>query len=99
MLTEPDGTAPGDPVFIPLMTRFSRAARAHIAYEEQQVWPGLRTALPADDAGWLGEELAAAAKALPGRVIPAHRPAAGIPSGAAVGVRRFACPGIGAGHG
>jgi hypothetical protein len=74
ILTEPGGTAPGDPLFIPLMTRFSRAARAHIAYAEQQVC--LRTALPADDAGWLGEELAAAAKALPGRVIPAH-PACG----------------------
>jgi hypothetical protein len=72
MLTEPDGTAPGDPLFILLMTRFSRAARAHIACVEQQVWPGLRTALAADEACWLGGELAAAAKISPGRVIPAH---------------------------
>jgi hypothetical protein len=48
MLTELDGMASGDPLFILLMTRFSRAARARIACEEQQVWPGLRTAL----AGW-----------------------------------------------
>jgi hypothetical protein len=67
MLTELDGMAPGDPRFIPLMIRFNRAARAHIAYEERQVWPGLRAALTADEAGQLGEELAAAAKASPGR--------------------------------
>lgn len=54
MLTGPDGPAPGDPLFIPLMARFSRAARAHIACEEQQVRPGLRTALPAGEAGWPG---------------------------------------------
>jgi hypothetical protein len=95
MLTEPDGTAPSDPLFIRLMTRFSRAARAHIAYDEQQVWPGLRTALPADDAGWLGEELAAAARPCLAGSYQYTRPAAAIPSGAAVGVR---WPGIEAGH-
>ena len=49
MLTELDGMTPSDPQFIPLMIRFNRAARDHIAYEEQQVWPGLRAALTADD--------------------------------------------------
>jgi hypothetical protein len=95
MLTEPDGTAAGDPLFIPLMTRFSRAARAHIACEERQVWPGLRTALPADEARWLGGELAAQQRPCLAGAYQPTRPAAGIPSGAAVGVRRFAWPGTG----
>lgn len=76
ILIEPAGTAPCDPLSIAPMTRFSRAARAHVAYEERQVGSGFGTALSADEAGWLGEEFAAAAKGLPGRVMPAH-PACG----------------------
>ncbi len=67
VLTELDGMAPGDQEFIPLMTKFSHAARAHIAYEEQQVWPGLRAVLSADEAADLGEKLARATKAGPTR--------------------------------
>ncbi len=74
MLTELDGMTPSDPQFIPLMIRFNRAARDHIAYEEQQVWPGLRAALTADEAGRLGEELAGAAKAALGRTHQHSRP-------------------------
>jgi hemerythrin superfamily protein len=65
VLAELDGMAPGDPRFILLMTQFNRAARAHVAYEEQRVWPGLRAVLSADEAGQLGEKLARAAKAAP----------------------------------
>jgi hypothetical protein len=63
VLAELDGMAPGNPRFIPLMTRFNHAARAHIAYEEQRVWPDLRAALSPSEAGQLGEKLAKAAKA------------------------------------
>ena len=57
VLAELDGMAPDDPQFIPLMTKFTHAARAHIAYEEQQVWPRFRAALPADEAYGLGAQL------------------------------------------
>jgi len=67
VLTELDGMAPGDPQFIPLMHKFTHAARAHIAYEEQQVWPGLRAVLSAEEAADLGEKLARATKAGPTR--------------------------------
>jgi hemerythrin-like domain-containing protein len=60
VLAELDGMAPGDPQFIPLMTNFAHAARTHIAYEEQQVWPAFRAVLPADQANGLGAELASA---------------------------------------
>ena len=64
--------APGNPRFIPLMTQFNHAARAHIAYEEQRVWPDLRAALSPSEAGQLGETLARAAKGGPTRI---RRPA------------------------
>jgi hypothetical protein len=67
VLTELDGMAPADQEFIPLMTKFSHAARAHIAYEEQQVWPALTAVLSADEAADLGEKLARATKAGPTR--------------------------------
>jgi hypothetical protein len=73
VLAELDGMAPDDPQFVPLMTKFDHAARAHIAYEEQQVWPGLRAALPADEAYGLGARLASATQAGPARPHP-HTP-------------------------
>jgi Hemerythrin HHE cation binding domain len=73
VLAELDGMAPDDPQFIPLMTKFAHAARAHIAYEEQQVWPSFRAALPADEANGLGAKLASAAQAGPTRPHP-HTP-------------------------
>jgi len=73
VLAELDGMAPDDQQFVPLMTKFAHAARAHISYEEQQVWPGLRTALSADQATALGEKLARATKAGPTRPHP-HTP-------------------------
>jgi len=60
VLAELDGMATEDPQFIPLMTKFAHAARAHIAYEEQQVWPAFRAVLPADQANALGAKLASA---------------------------------------
>jgi hypothetical protein len=50
----------------------SEAVRA-VAYEEQQVWPAFRAALPADEASRLGAQLAAATHAGPTRPHP-HRP-------------------------
>jgi Hemerythrin HHE cation binding domain len=73
VLAELDGMAPSDPQFVPLMTKFARAARAHIAYEEQQVWPTFRAALRADEASGLGAQLGAATQARPTRPHP-HTP-------------------------
>jgi hypothetical protein len=73
-LAELDGMAPSDQQFMPLMTKFSHPARAHISHEEQQVWPGVRAALPADEAIELGGKLDAAAMAGPTRPHP-HTPA------------------------
>jgi Hemerythrin HHE cation binding domain len=74
VLAELDGMPPGDPQFIPLMTKFAHAARAHIGYEEQQVWPSFRAALPADEANGLGAQLAAATQAGPTRPHPRTPP-------------------------
>jgi hypothetical protein len=73
VLAELDGMAPSDPQFIPLMTKFADAARAHIAYEEQQVWSAFRAALPADEANGLGAKLASTTQAGPARLHP-HTP-------------------------
>lgn len=73
LLAELDGMAPDHPQFVPLITKFDHATRAHIAYEEQQVWPGLRAALPADEAYGLGARLASATQAGPNRPHP-HTP-------------------------
>jgi hypothetical protein len=40
------------------MIQFSHAACAHIAYEEQRVWPDLRATLSPSEADQLGEKLA-----------------------------------------
>jgi hypothetical protein len=58
LLTDLDGMPPDDERFAALMTQFSQAARAHIDYEEQQVWPLLRGALTQDEASDLGDQLA-----------------------------------------
>jgi hemerythrin superfamily protein len=70
VLAQLDGMGPGDQQFIPLMTKFATAARAHITYEEQQVWPSLRAALPADEANGLGAQIAKATRAAPTRAAP-----------------------------
>jgi len=60
VIAELGGMAPEDPQFIPLMTTFDHAARAHIAYEEQQVWPAFKAVLPSDEAISLGARIASA---------------------------------------
>jgi hypothetical protein len=54
--------------------RIDHAARAHIAYEEQRVWPSLRAALPADKANGLGARLASEMQAGPTRPHPRTPP-------------------------
>lgn len=60
----------GSVEFRELVTTFVRAGHEHIAFEEQQVWPGLRAVLPAAEAGQLGDKVEQAEKAGPTRPHP-----------------------------
>jgi hemerythrin-like domain-containing protein len=62
-----------DPEFERLLVKFTAAARAHIDFEEQRVWPGLRSAMTAAMAGEIGTKLAEAKKIAPTRPHP-HTP-------------------------
>jgi hemerythrin-like domain-containing protein len=64
----------GDPEFYQLIDEFIPAARQHIAFEETEVWPALRTALTAEQAAKLGEEVSKAKEHGPTRPHP-HTPA------------------------
>jgi hemerythrin-like domain-containing protein len=63
-----------DPEFEQLVTKFIEAGREHIGYEESQVWPQLRTALNAEEAGELGDKIEQGKKTAPTRPHP-HTPA------------------------
>jgi hemerythrin-like domain-containing protein len=70
VLARLDKLAPGDAEFGELLTEFIPAAREHISYEEEQVWPRLRQSLSAAEADELGQKLAAAKKTAPTRPHP-----------------------------
>ena len=60
----------GTPEFENLLAEFIRAGREHIDYEENRVWPGLRTALTEEQAQDLGRKLEAGKKTAPTRPHP-----------------------------
>jgi hemerythrin-like domain-containing protein len=60
----------GTPEFEKLLAEFTRAGREHIDYEENRVWPGLRTALTEQEAQDLGRKLEAGKKTAPTRPHP-----------------------------
>lgn len=66
-----DGEA-GDPVFEEALARFVEAAREHIEFEQEQVWPRLREAMTAADLEALGEKMARAKPMAPTRPHPGH---------------------------
>lgn len=68
-----DKTDAGVPEFEKLLVKFTAAAREHIDFEEQRVWPGLRSAMTAAVAGDLGTKLTEAKKIAPTRPHP-HTP-------------------------
>jgi hemerythrin-like domain-containing protein len=74
VLARLDKLAPTEGEFDELVAKFIPAAREHISYEEQTVWPPLRTALTAAEAEDLGTKLADAKKTAPTRPHP-HTPA------------------------
>jgi hemerythrin-like domain-containing protein len=69
-----DRLGAADPEFEQLLAEFITAGREHIAFEETQVWPGLRAALSEQEATELGRKLQAAKKSAPTRPHP-HTPA------------------------
>ena len=56
--------------FEKLVTNFIEAGRTHIAYEETQVWPSLRTALSAAEASEIGTKIEQGKKTAPTRPHP-----------------------------
>jgi hemerythrin-like domain-containing protein len=70
VLDKLDKAEAADPEFERLVTEFIKAGREHIGYEETQVWPLLRTALSAQEASDLGDQLEEAKKSAPTRPHP-----------------------------
>lgn len=64
--------------FEKLVIRFIEASRTHIAYEETQVWPSLRTALPAAGASEIGTKIEQGKKTAPTRPHPHTPPSPGV---------------------
>ena len=68
----------GDAEFEKLVTKFIKAGRTHITYEETQVWPSLRNALSADDASQIGTKIEQGKKTAPTRPHPHTPPSPGV---------------------
>jgi hypothetical protein len=102
VLAELDKLDADDARFEALLSTFIRAARAHIEFEETQVWPGLHAVLPAETAEELGRKIADGKKTAPNRPHPHMPPSPGVlkavgPAAAAADKARDAVTGRGAG--
>lgn len=64
--------------FEPLVAKFTEAAREHIAFEENEVWPKLQAALSSEQAEELGGKLAEAKSKAPTRPHPHTPPKPGV---------------------
>ncbi len=100
VLTKLDKLDADNPDFEPLLNEFIRAGREHIAFEETQVWPALRSALTEPEAVELGDKLAQAKKTAPTRPHPHTPPKPGVlktagPAAAAMDRARDAATGRG----
>jgi hemerythrin-like domain-containing protein len=78
VLADLDKLGAGDLEFEKLLGKFIVDARAHIAFEETQVWPGLRTALSSEEANELGSKIAEGKKTAPTRPHPHTPPSPGV---------------------
>jgi hemerythrin-like domain-containing protein len=84
MLDRLEGMEPAEPGFDELLGEVIAAGRAHIAYEQDEVWPKLRATVSAAELDKVGDRMANAKKVAP------TRPHPGAPSGA--GAQRTAGP-------
>ena len=71
-----------DPEFEQLIGQFVKDGREHFAFEETEVWPGLRSALSSEEAQQLGEKLEQGKKTAPTRPHPHTPPSPGALKGA-----------------
>ena len=83
LLASLDKLGPDDADFETLLAKFIMDARAHIEFEESQVWPLMRTALPAEAAAEIGDKIAAGKKSAPTRPHPHTPPSPGMLKAAA----------------
>ena len=74
ILSQLSKLGPGDEGFEPLLARFIRDARSHIAFEEAHAWPLLGVAITQAQAEQLGEEVARAKEMAPTRPHPSIPP-------------------------
>jgi len=70
--------SPGDAEFEKLLSTYIPAAREHIGYEEDAVWPTLREALTAAEAEDLGKDITVAKQIAPTRPHPRIPPQPGV---------------------
>jgi len=77
VLANLDKVGSGDAEFERLLGKFVTDAREHIEFEETQVWPLLRTALPAETSAELGKKIAEGKKSAPTRPHPHTPPSPG----------------------
>ena len=77
VLANLDKVGSGDAEFERLLGKFIMDAREHIEFEETQVWPLLRTALPAETSAELGKKIAEGKKSAPTRPHPHTPPSPG----------------------
>lgn len=87
VLARLDKLSASDAEFDKLLSNYIPAAREHIGFEEDAVWPTLRTVLTAAEAEGLGNIIANAKKTAPTRPHPHIPPQPGVlkATGAAVG--------------
>jgi hemerythrin-like domain-containing protein len=78
VLNDLDKLDADDAEFERLLGTFIQAGREHIAFEETQVWPGLRVALTTEQAEELGTKLAEGKKTAPTRPHPHTPPSPGV---------------------
>ena len=77
VLANLDKVGSSDAEFERLLGKFVTDAREHIEFEETQVWPLLRTALPAETSAELGKKIAEGKKTAPTRPHPHTPPSPG----------------------
>ena len=77
VLADLDKLDAGDADFERLLAKFIVDAREHIEFEESQVWPLLRGALPAETSAELGSKIAEGKKTAPTRPHPHTPPSPG----------------------
>ena len=77
VLNDLDKLQAGDAEFEQLLGKFTVDAREHIEFEESQVWPLMRAALPAETAAELGDKIAGGKKSAPTRPHPHTPPSPG----------------------